>query len=83
MAAHRDELIALIRHHERSEAAEHPLNRILAIRDTATGLQVTTTDVHLPRRIGEALANHHHGTLSIHFDEGECFARVHWRSDGA
>ncbi|HEY0834474.1 MAG TPA: BCAM0308 family protein [Azospirillum sp.] len=77
---HRAELLALIRHQHEQEHAEHPLHRIMDIRDTADGLEVTTTDIHLPRRIGEALRRSHQGDLDLHFDEGEYFARVHWRA---
>ncbi|HSK41658.1 MAG TPA: BCAM0308 family protein [Arenibaculum sp.] len=78
---HQDELLALVRHQHELETAEHPLNRIMDIRDTADGFEVTTTDIHLPRRIGEALRRTHHGDLTLHFDEGGYFARVHWQAD--
>lgn len=81
VGAHRDELLALIHHHLEQENAEHPMNRIMDIRDTGDGLEVTTTDVHLPRGIGEALRRNHRGHLTLHFDEGECFARVRWQAD--
>lgn len=80
--AHRDEVMAIIQHQHEQERAEHPLNRIMGIRDTEDGgMEVTTTDLHLPRRIGEALHHAHHGDLTMHYDEGECFTRVHWRAD--
>ncbi|MGQ9369025.1 BCAM0308 family protein [Azospirillum sp. ST 5-10] len=78
--AHRDELLAHIRHEAEAETAEHPLHRLMEIRDSDDGLEVTTTDVHLPRRIGEALRRTHQGDLEIHFDEGEYFARVRWQA---
>ena len=40
-----------------------------------------TTDIHLPRRIGEAVKRAFHGTLDEHFDEGGYFVRVNWVSD--
>lgn len=80
VAQHHDELLALVRHQEEQEKADHPLNRIMEIRDTTDGLELTTTDIHLPRRIGEALRRSHQGDLTLHYDEGEYFARVHWRA---
>ena len=79
--AHRAEIIAQVRHQEKLETADHPLNRIMDIHDDADGINVTTTDLHLPRRIAEALAHHHHGEVTWKYAEGECFLRVNWHAD--
>jgi hypothetical protein len=78
VARHKDEIIGLIRNNEKLEKSEHPLNRIMAIRDEDGGLVVTTTDIHLPRRIGEALKHAYHGTLDFHFEPEEYRLRVRW-----
>ena len=39
---------------------------------------VTTTDLHLPRRIGEALKSAFDGTLDLDYDEDGYFVRVNW-----
>jgi NMD protein affecting ribosome stability and mRNA decay len=78
-ALRRDEVIALARHQEEAEKVEHPLNRIMSIEDSAEGLVITTTDIHLPRRLGEALKRAMHGDLDLHFDEAGYFVRVDWR----
>lgn len=78
-AAHRDELMQLLRHHEAKEKSEHPLARIIAIEDTADGVLATTTDIHLARDLGEALHHAYHGELEFHYNEGENLLRVHWR----
>jgi len=75
---HKDEIIGLARHQEEAEKQEHPLNRIIAISDEAEGIVVTTTDIHLPRRIGEAVKRAFHGDLDMHFDDNAFFARVVW-----
>lgn len=77
-AAHRDELLHLLRHHEEKEKAEHPLARIMAIEDEAGGILVTTTDMHLARDLGEALHHAYQGELEYHYNEGENLLRVHW-----
>jgi hypothetical protein len=41
-------------------------------------LVITTTDVHLPRRIGTAVHHAFHGDLKLHFDEDDYFVRVDW-----
>lgn len=76
---HKSEITGLARNEEAAEKGEHPLNRIIAIADCDEGLAITTTDIHLPRRLGEAMKRAFHGTLSMHFDEGGYFARVDWR----
>lgn len=39
----------------RGKLKEHPLSRIMGIERRPEGLVISTTDTHLPRRIGEAL----------------------------
>lgn len=41
-------------------------------------LIVQTTDIHLPRRIGEALRHAYHGELDFRYEEDAYFLRVHW-----
>jgi hypothetical protein len=76
---HKDELTGLARHEEAAEKGEHPLNRIIAIADTPEGLAITTTDIHLPRRLGEAIERAFHGTLTMHFDDAAYFVRIDWQ----
>lgn len=78
---HKDEIVSLARHQEAAEIADHPLNRIMEIDEHVAdgGLTITTTDIHLPRRIGEALARALHGQLAINFDEDGYFVRVDLR----
>lgn len=79
-APRRDEIVNLARHQEAAEIKDHPLNRIIAIGDDADGnLTISTTDIHLPRRIGEAAARAFHGTVDIDYDEDGYFVRVDWR----
>jgi NMD protein affecting ribosome stability and mRNA decay len=79
---HKDELIGLARNEEKAENGEHPLNRIISIAETPEGLVISTTDIHLPRRLGEAVKRAFHGTLAMHFDDSGYFARVDWRGPG-
>ena len=76
---HEEEIINLARNVEQAEKQEHPLNRIMAIDKKAPDtLVITTTDVHLPRRIGTAVHHAFHGDLKLHFDEDDYFMRVDW-----
>jgi hypothetical protein len=77
---HKTEIMALARNQEAAENGEHPLNRIMAIEEQGEcQLVITTTDIHLPRRIGEAVRRAFHGDLKVDYDEGNYFVRVDWR----
>ena len=52
---HRDETIRLARHQEEIEKTEHPLNRILSVEENPEAIIINTTDIHVPRRIGETV----------------------------
>jgi NMD protein affecting ribosome stability and mRNA decay len=77
--AHRDEIIALITSKEDREKAEHPLQRIMAIEDVREGLQITTTDSHLARGIGEALHDAYKGDLKLKYSRDENLLRATWK----
>jgi len=79
LAAHRDEIVHLVRNREARERAEHPLQRIIAIEPEAGGLLVTTTDIHLARDIGDALESAYRGELEYHYNKEENLLRVEWR----
>lgn len=76
--AHRDEVLALVRACERREKAEHPLQRIMAIAEGDGGLEVTTTDGHLARGIGQALHEAFKGTLHVKYAKEENLVRAAW-----
>ena len=78
LAAHRDELLQLARHHEEKEKAEHPMERIMGIEDVREGVLITTTDTHLARDIGEAMHSAYKGRLEYHYNKEENLLRVHW-----
>jgi len=76
---HRDELIGTIRNEAERERLAHPMNRLMGVADTPEGLRVTTTDIHSPQRIGEALRSAYHGDLSVRYGEDEYTVQVTWR----
>ncbi len=76
----RDALVHLVRHVEEHEKAEHPLHRIIAIAQDADEVRVTTTDTHLPQRIGEAVRHARKGKLEIGYGHDEYVVRVRWHS---
>ena len=46
----------------------------MAIESQPEGLVISTTDTHLPRRIGEELKHAHHGGLALYYDQDEQFS---------
>lgn len=77
--AHRDELLRIVHNVASRESSEHPLNRIMSIDVLDDRIDICTTDVHLPRRIGRALKRAHDGELSITFLKDACEIDVGWR----
>jgi hypothetical protein len=78
VAAHLKEIEALIRNTADNEAREHPLHRIIDLKRRKSTIAVTTTDVHLPHRIGHALKDAWGGALATHYDDAGYYARVSW-----
>jgi hypothetical protein len=79
VSAHRDEIIGLARNVEAREKKEHPLKRVIEVKDEKGAVVITTTDMHLVRSIGESLGASYRGQLDYHYDEGGSFLRVSWR----
>lgn len=81
LALHREDVMGVLRAEEQIETAEHALNRVMDIKEADGGMVVTTTDIHLPRRIAEALYRAYEGELSVEYAEDEQDVRVSWRRD--
>lgn len=77
-AGHRDEILNLVRNAEAAEKADRPLERIMAIADEQGSTVVTTTGIHVARRIGESLARSYQGALDSRYGDGEDTIRVSW-----
>ncbi len=77
-AAHHDEILHLVRNAEAKARAEHPLERIMDIKEEEHRTVVTFTDAHLVHGVGEALRHAYHGELESRYtDEGDLL-RVSW-----
>ncbi len=76
---HHDEIRNLILNTEKQEKQERPMERIMNIVEEQGQTVVTTTGVHLARRIGDALARSYQGDLSVHYGEAEKSVRVRWQ----
>jgi hypothetical protein len=78
LADHKEEIMGVVHNAEAKEKSGHPLSRIMGYEYQGTALVISTTDTHLPRRIGETLHHAYEGTFDVHYDEGEEFIRVAW-----
>jgi hypothetical protein len=76
---HRGEILNLIHNLEKQEKDGHPLERIIAVTPDQEPVLVTTTGLHLARRIGEALARAYRGDLSFRYADDETSIRVYWQ----
>ena len=81
VGAHRDEILRRVRNVAEAESNRHPLHRIMAIETRGSDTVVTTTDVHLPHRIGHALKDAWEGEMTTHYDLEGYFARIGWHRD--
>ncbi len=78
MEAHGEEVMRLVRNEETRQAQDHPLQRIMGIENKEGMVSVTTTDVHLARRIGDALHAALQGELTVKYNPDEFLVRVNW-----
>ncbi len=77
--AHLEELAHLVRNEAERERNEHPLHRVMEIATNPRRIQVATTDIHLPQRIGEAVQRAFDGELTVKYGPDEYCARAHWQ----
>jgi NMD protein affecting ribosome stability and mRNA decay len=75
---HSEELVNLIRNVEKVEKSEHPLERIMTMTELKDHTLVTTTGVHIARRIGEALSRSYAGDYSFQYADAEKSIRISW-----
>ena len=78
-AEHRDEILNLVHNVEKDEKDARPLERIGAITDKKDYTLVTTTGIHIARRIGESLSHSYKGKLSFQYAEAANRIRVYWQ----
>lgn len=77
--AHRAELLRIAHNEAEHERSEHPMHRIMHIDEQDDHVEISTTDIHLPQRIGAALKRACHGALQVQYGSDEYSVRVHWR----
>ncbi len=75
---HHVEMRNLINNIEAQEKGEHPMERLMAITTEEDYTLITTTGIHLARRLGEALKHAYQGDLAFTYGDGEKIIRLTW-----
>lgn len=75
---HRDEILGLVKAREARAKSEHPLQRIMDVKDVPAGVVVTTTDAHLASGIARAVHDAFKGELDLTYSQDENFLRATW-----
>lgn len=81
LQAHREEIMHLLQNTVDAQQKEHPVKRIMYTSESEDGIEVTFTDIHLPRTVGEAIESAYEGELEIQFGKESGIARVYWSRD--
>lgn len=76
----REEILNLVSNEEKLEKGEHPMERVMAITPGEDHTLITTTGVHMARRIGEAVVRAYQGNLDYTYGDNEKIIRVQWES---
>jgi hypothetical protein len=79
---HGEELRRLIQHEEAVRRRRDPQSRIMWVRGMLDRIDVATTDIDLPRRIGEAVERAYGGTLDLVREANGSAIRVRWLGGG-
>jgi NMD protein affecting ribosome stability and mRNA decay len=77
---HRDEIMRLVHNHMERQRNEHPMQRIMEVKSLDTGgVEISFTEFHQPKSVGEAVRSAYQGELDIHYPEESGQERVAWR----
>ncbi|MDR8393245.1 BCAM0308 family protein [Aliifodinibius sp. S!AR15-10] len=75
---HYDEIINLVKNTGEQEENQHPLERIIKITKRDGKTLITTTGLHIARRIGDAIFNSYQGSLEYNY-AAKHLIRVNWQ----
>jgi hypothetical protein len=78
VAAHREQFVKLAHTAEAAGKRPHPLQRIIGTEEDGDKITFTTTDVHVARRIGEAIHHACQGKLDTSYGPGDTTVRATW-----
>jgi len=75
---HSEEIVGLVGREAAQMEREHPLHRIMGVEEEGETMVLQTTDVHLGRRLGEAVHHAYGGELTVKYADDERLVRVRW-----
>ncbi|MEA3363571.1 MAG: BCAM0308 family protein [Thermodesulfobacteriota bacterium] len=76
---HRSEILRLVQNKVENQKAQHPMKRLMGIEEQDDGsTQLTFTDTHLPRGVGQAIADAYGGEFEIQYTEEAGVVRAYW-----
>lgn len=78
---HKKEILQLAKNAEERAKEDRPLQRIMWSEKESDCLKLATTNEHLARRIGKAIARAHSGDLDINSGDNERLVRVYWKRE--
>ena len=78
---HSVDILNLVNNIERLEKTERPLERIISITESKVKTIITTTGIHIARRIGEALSRSYQGNFNFQYADGDKSIRVFWERE--
>jgi len=74
-----EEILNLARNIEALQKAEHPMQRIIRIRETRDSTtMIETTEVNLARRIGDSISRAYQGEYSFQYADNYNRIRIQW-----
>lgn len=76
----REEIMNLVKNEEKLQKGEHPLERIMDVIPQDDTTLITTTGIHIARRLGEAVSRAYQGDLTFTYGDNEKTIRVQWSS---
>ena len=74
-----DSVMSTIENEAAQETGEHPMHRIIDRQREGEDVIITTTDIHLPRRLGEAVRRAFGGELEYRYVDDDQILRASWR----
>jgi NMD protein affecting ribosome stability and mRNA decay len=81
LSTHKQEIMNLIKNEEKAEKQAHPMERIMEISEEEGGMTITTTGVHVARRIGEAIHRAYQGEFDFTYGDADKTIQVSWHRD--
>jgi len=78
LAAHKNEILNLIKNEEQRAKGFNPLERIMSIHNIKSGIEITTTNEKLAQRIGKSLQKAYQGRVYYKWSDDTKLLRAEW-----